>query len=62
MWLRRFLFLLFIIITGVFASFYSGPLPYALFYLSLLIPLLSYLYLLYIYKLKYFVKFVKILS
>lgn len=50
MWLRRFLFLLFIILTAVFASFYGGPLPYALFYLSLLLPLLSYLYLLYIYN------------
>lgn len=50
MWFRRILFFLLIIITGVFASFYSGPLPYALFYLSLLLPLLSYLYLLYIYN------------
>ena len=50
MWLRRILFLSFIIITAVFASFYSGPLPYALFYLSLLLPLVSYLYLLYIYN------------
>lgn len=50
MWLRRILFLLLIIITAVFASFYSGPLPYALFYLALLLPLLSYLYLLYIYN------------
>ncbi len=50
MWLRRILFLLLIIITAVFASFYGGPLPYALFYLSLLLPLLSYLYLLYIYN------------
>lgn len=50
MWLRRSIFLAFIIITAVFASFYGGPLPYALFYLSLLLPLLSYLYLLYIYN------------
>jgi len=50
MWFRRILFLLLIVITAVFASYYSGPLPYALFYLSLLLPLLSYLYLLYIYN------------
>ena len=50
MWLRRILFLLLIIITAVFASFYGGALPYALFYLSLALPLLSYLYLLYIYN------------
>jgi len=50
MWLRRIIFLLLIILTAVFASFYSGPLPYALFYLALLLPLLSYLYLLYIYN------------
>ena len=50
MWLRRSIFLLLIIGSAVFASFYGGPLPYALFYLSLLLPLLSYLYLLYIYN------------
>lgn len=50
MWLRRILFLLFIIITGIFASYYGGPFPYALFYLALLLPLLSYLYLIYIYN------------
>jgi len=50
MWLRRSIIILFIIITAVFASFYGGPLPYALFYLALLLPLLSYLYLLYIYN------------
>lgn len=50
MWLRRVLFLSFIIITAVFASYYSGPLPYALFYLALLLPLTSFLYLVYIYN------------
>lgn len=50
MWIRRIVFLAFIIITGVFASFYGGPLPYALFYLALLFPLLSYLYLIYVYN------------
>lgn len=49
MWLRRIILLLIIILTAVFASFYGGPLPYALFFLSLLVPLLSFLYLYYIY-------------
>lgn len=50
MWRNRIILLFFIILTGVFASFFGGPLPYALFYLSLLLPLTSYLYLLYIYN------------
>jgi len=50
MWRNRIFLLLFIILTAVFASFFGGPLPYALFYLSLLLPLISYLYLLYIYN------------
>lgn len=47
--LRRLILFIIIISTAVFASFYGGPIPYTLFYLSLLIPLLSFLYLYYIY-------------
>lgn len=50
MWLKRIILFLFIILSAVFASFYGGPFPYALFLLSLLIPLVSYLYLFYIYQ------------
>lgn len=38
-----------ILAAGVFASFYGGNIPYALFYLTLLIPLVSLLYTLYVY-------------
>lgn len=40
---------LFIIGSGVFASYFGGNISYALFYLALLIPLLSFLYTLYVY-------------
>ena len=50
MWRNRIILILFIIFTAVFASYFGGPLPYALFYLSLLLPLVTYLYLLYIYN------------
>ena len=35
-----------IICTGIFASNYGGTIPYALFYFSLLVPLMSFIYIL----------------
>lgn len=37
------------IAAGVFASFYGGNIPYALFYLVLSVPLISFLYTLYVF-------------
>jgi len=38
-----------ILATGVFASFYGGNIPYALFYLTLSIPVISFLYTFYVF-------------
>ncbi len=38
-----------IVAAGTFASFYGGNIPYALFYLTLLIPVVSLLYTVYVY-------------
>lgn len=38
-----------ILATGVFASFYGGNIPYTLFYLTLLLPVISFLYTVYVY-------------
>lgn len=38
-----------IIASGVFVSYYGGNISYALFYLTLLLPLISFLYTLYVY-------------
>lgn len=41
--------ILFIIGSGVFASFYGGNISYALFYLSVFLPVISFLYTLYVF-------------
>lgn len=41
--------ILFIIGSGVFASYFGGNISYALFYLSISLPIISYLYTLYVY-------------
>lgn len=46
---NRILLLLYVIASGTFASFFGGYISYALFYLSLLIPLFSFCYLMYVY-------------
>jgi uncharacterized protein (DUF58 family) len=35
--------------AGIFASFYGGSIPYALFYMVLLVPVISFLYTLYVF-------------
>ncbi len=45
---RSFLYL-FIILTGIFVSYYGGYVSYGLFFFSLSIPIVSYLYLIYVY-------------
>jgi len=49
MLINRLIWLLFIIGSGVFASFFGGNISYALFYLSLFIPTISLLYTVYVY-------------
>lgn len=49
MLINRVICILTIIATSIFASFYGGNISYALFYLSILIPLVSYLYTFYVY-------------
>lgn len=46
---NRIILLFFIISTGVFGSFYGGYVSYGLFYFSLLIPVISLIYLAYVY-------------
>ncbi len=46
---NRLIMLLFIILTGVFGSYYGGYVSYGLFYFSLLIPVISLIYLAYVY-------------
>ena len=41
--------ILVIVITGVFASLYGGPVTRGLFYLSFIIPIVSFLYAVYVY-------------
>ncbi len=47
--INRLICILFIIGSGVFASCYGGGFSYALFYLSLLAPVIAFLYTLYVY-------------
>lgn len=47
--LNRLIYLGAIIGSAIFASYYGGNISYALFYLSLLIPLISFLYTVYVY-------------
>ena len=46
---NRLICILFIIGSGIFASYYGGNISYALFYLALFIPVISFLYTLYVY-------------
>lgn len=46
---NQLLCILFIIGSGIFASYYGGNISYALFYLSIFLPVISYLYTLYVY-------------
>lgn len=45
----RLICVLFLIGTGVFASYFGGNISYALFYLAIFIPIISFLYTLYVY-------------
>lgn len=47
--INRWICLAFIIGSGVFASYYGGNFSYALFYLSFFIPVMSFLYTVYVY-------------
>lgn len=47
--ITRLLSVLFIIASGVFASNIGGNIPYAIFYLAIFIPIISFLYTLYVY-------------
>lgn len=49
MLITRLLSILFIIGSGVFASYFGGNISYALFYLAIFIPIISFLYTLYVY-------------
>ncbi|ABX43718.1 protein of unknown function DUF58 [Lachnoclostridium phytofermentans ISDg] len=46
---NRMLLYLFIILTGIFVSYYGGYVSYGLFFFSLSIPIVSYIYLIYVY-------------
>jgi hypothetical protein len=46
---NRLILVLFIILTGVLGSFYGGYVSYGLFYFSLTIPVISLIYLIYVY-------------
>ncbi len=47
--LNRLIFVAAIIGSGVFASYYGGNISYALFYLTILIPVIAFLYTVYVY-------------
>ncbi|MFA5657738.1 MAG: DUF58 domain-containing protein, partial [Oscillospiraceae bacterium] len=46
---NRYFLLALILATGVFASFFGGNIPHALFYSSLVIPVVSFLYTVYVF-------------
>ena len=46
---NRLIYILFIIGSGIFASYYGGNISYAFFYLAIFIPIMSFLYTLYVY-------------
>lgn len=48
--LNRFVSIAFIIGTSIFASYFGGNISYALFYLSILIPVVSFAYTYYVYR------------
>lgn len=47
--INRLICILSIIGSGIFASYYGGNIPYALFYLTILIPIIAFIYTLYVY-------------
>ena len=47
--INRFICLLLVIGCGVFASYYGGNISYALFYLVLMLPVVSFFYTVYVY-------------
>lgn len=47
--INRYICIVLIIGSSIFASYYGGNISYALFYLSLLLPFISFLYTLYVY-------------
>lgn len=47
--ISRLISILFIIGTGIFASYFGGNISYALFYLAILTPIIAFLYTLYVY-------------
>jgi len=47
--ITRLLSVLFIIGSGIFASYFGGNISYALFYLAIFIPIISFLYTVYVY-------------
>ncbi|SFR98282.1 DUF58 domain-containing protein [Anaeromicropila populeti] len=49
MWQTRLFVLVCIIGTGIFASFYGGIIPYSLFYLALMLPVVSVIYTAYVF-------------
>lgn len=59
MWRNRLILLLFIIGTCIFASFFGGPISYALFYFSLGIPVVAVIYSIYVYITIRFIQEVK---
>lgn len=48
MFWNRVVYLVFLIATGIFASFYGGNIPYMLFYFALLLPVFCFVYTLYV--------------
>lgn len=50
MLLNRLILCIMIVVTATFATFYGGSISYALFYLTLVIPVISFLYTLYVYS------------
>ena len=49
MLLNRVILIIFIIASGIFASFYGGNVSYAFFYFSLLLPVISFVYTFYVF-------------
>lgn len=47
--INRFICLMLLIVCSIFASYYGGNVSYALFYLSILIPVIAFLYTVYVY-------------
>lgn len=50
MWETRIICFILLVLSGVFASYYGGIIPYSLFYFFLMLPVVSLLYTLYVYR------------